>query len=123
MVADPADMAEGADRLAGVLEQRLLEGGIGPGLGDDPGAVMRADLRLIGLHDGVERGSLDVAFLGQDRFQRAHAQFGLRQFGMVVIVVVMIMFAHARRIGETAVLCRGKQYTTMRAGRYAWLTM
>ncbi len=91
MVADAADMAERADRLGAVLEQRLLERRIGPGLGDDARAVVRADLGLIGLDDGVERGRLDIAFFGQDRLERAHAQLGLGQLGMVVVVVMMVV--------------------------------
>ena len=73
MVADPADMAERADGLGGVLQQGFLEGRIGPGFGDDPRAVVRADPGLVGLDDGVERGRLDIALFGQDRLERAHA--------------------------------------------------
>ena len=91
MIADPADMAERADRLAGVLEQRLPEGGIGPRLGDDPRAVVRADLGLVGLHDGVERGRLDIALFGQNRLQRANAQLRLGQFRMIVVVMIVIV--------------------------------
>jgi hypothetical protein len=91
MVADAADMAERADRLAAVLEERLLEGRIGPGLGDDARAVMGTDLGLIGLDDGVERGRLDIAFFGQDGLERAHTQLGLRQLRMIVIVVMMVV--------------------------------
>ena len=77
MVADPADMAERADGLAGVVEQGLFERGVGPGFGDDLRAIVRADLGLVRLDDGIERRRIDVAFLGQDRLERAHAQFGL----------------------------------------------
>jgi len=77
MIADAADMAERADRLARVLDQRSLEIGIGPGLGDHAGAVMRTDLGLIGLHDGVQRGGIDIALFRQHRLQRAHAQLDL----------------------------------------------
>ena len=101
MVADPADMAERADGRAGVVEQRLFERGIGPRLGDHLGAVMRADPGFIGLDDGIQRRRINVPLLGQDRLQRAHAQFRLRQFGMVVIVVmvvvIVIMFAHGQQ--------------------------
>ena len=50
------------------------------------GFGVRADPGLIGLDDGVQRRRIDITLLGQDRFQRAYAQFGLRQFRMVVIV-------------------------------------
>ena len=85
------DVAERGDRLGGVLQQRLLEGGIGPGLGDDARAVARADLGLVGLDDGVERGRVDVALLGQDGLQRAHAQLRLRQLRAVLVVVMMVV--------------------------------
>ena len=51
------------------------------------GAVARADLGLVGLDDGVERGRIDVALLGQHGLQRAHAQLRFRQLGMLVVVV------------------------------------
>ena len=94
-------------------QQGLLEGRICPGLGDNLRAVMRADLGLVSLDDGIQRSRIDIAFLGQDRLQRAHAQLGLRQFGMVVIVVVsgvviVIMVAHGVRIGAKSGLCRGR---------------
>jgi len=100
MIADPADVTERAHRLGGVIQQGLFESGIGPCLGDDLRAIMRADLGLVGLDDGVERGRFHIAFFGQNRLERAHAQFGLRQFRMVVIVVVMvvvIMFGHGTK--------------------------
>ena len=110
VVADPADMPERADRLGGVIQQGLLEGRIGPGFCDDLRAVVRTDFRLIGLDDGIERGRLDIAFLGQDRLERAHAQFGLGQFRMVVIVVMMIvvMAGHDRKIREIMSMSRAK---------------
>src|SRR4051812_40512090 len=55
---------------------------------------MRADLGLVGLDDGVERGRLDVAFLSQNRFERAHADLHFGQFRavlMIVVVVVMVV--------------------------------
>ncbi len=88
------------DRLAGVVQQRLLEGRIGPGLGDDLRAVARADLGLVGLDDGIERRRIDIALFGQDGLERAHPQLGLREFGMVVIVVVVVMSGHTLRIGK-----------------------
>src|SRR5205814_2135589 len=90
MIADPADMTEPTHGLGAILEQSLFESGIGPGLGHNLRAVVRADFRFIGLDDGIERGRLDVAFLGQDRLECAYATFGLRQVGMVVIVVAHV---------------------------------
>src|SRR5438067_1301682 len=112
MVADAADMAERADRLGAVLKQRCLESRIGPRLGDDARAVMRADLGLVGLDDGVERGRLDIAFFGQDRLKRAHAQLGLGQLRMVVIVV-RVMFAHGPKIVPESWRCRGEDSASM----------
>ena len=81
--------------MDGVFEQRLLERRIVPGLGDDTRAVVGPDLGLVGLDDGVERGRIDVALLGQHRLQRAHAQLRLGQLRTVlVIVVVVIVLGH-----------------------------
>ena len=87
MIADPADVAERAHGLGGIGQQGLLERGIGPGLGDNLRAVVRPDLGFIGLDDGIERGRIDIALFGQDGFERAHAQFGLGQFRMIVVVM------------------------------------
>ena len=90
-----------ADRRGGVFQQRLPECRIGPGLGDHLRAVVRADLGLVGLDDGVERGRLDIALLGQDRFERAHADLHLGQFRamlvVMVVVVIMISWSCAKR--------------------------
>lgn len=96
-------MAERADGLGAVIQQGLPEGWIGPGLGDHLRAIVRADLGLVGLDDGVQRRRLDIAFFGQDALERAHPQLGLGQLGMVVIMVVVvmvIMLGHAGTIGE-----------------------
>ena len=91
MIADAAHVAHRGDRLGGVRQQRLLEFGIGPGLGDDDRAVARADLGLVGLDDGVERGRIDIALLGQHGFQRAHAKLHLRQLRAVLVVMIVVM--------------------------------
>ena len=91
MIADAAHMAERADGLGGVLEQGLAECRVGPGLGDDARAVVRPDLGLIGLDDGVERGGLDIALLSQDRFQRAHPDLHLGQFRAVLVIMVVVV--------------------------------
>ena len=95
--------------IAGVasLMQPGAIGRIGPGAGHHAGAVARADLGLVGLDQKVERGGIDIALLGQDGFERAHAQFGLGQFRMVVVVMMMVVMAgHLRRIGEIFRRCR-----------------
>ena len=84
-------------------EQRALESRIGPGLGDRAGAVVRADPGLVGLDDAIERGRIDIALLGQDRFQRPHPQLHLGQLravgvrrarlAMIVVAVMMIRMA------------------------------
>src|SRR5262249_46174015 len=79
MRPDRADMSERIRRLGRVFEQALLEVGIDPGARHDARAVMRADLRLARLDDRVERGRLDIAFLGQDRFERPHPQLQVGQ--------------------------------------------
>ena len=94
MIADRADMAQRGDRRRGVLQQRLAEGGIGPGPGDDGCAVARADLGLVGLDDGIERRRIDVAFLGQNGLQRADAALSLRQFRAMLVMRVVIVVCH-----------------------------
>jgi hypothetical protein len=91
MVADSAHMAHRGDRLGGVFEQRILERRIGPGLGDDHRAVARADLCLIGLDDGNERGRIALAIIGKHRLQSAHAQLRLAELRAVVMIVVMVV--------------------------------
>src|SRR5437879_10850082 len=87
-----------------------MVGRIAPGLSDHANAVARSDLLLIEIDQEVEGCRIDIAFLGQDRFQRAHAQLGLRQFGMIVImvVVVVVMPGHGAKIGAKSGLCRGR---------------
>ena len=71
--------------------QRLLERRIAPGLGDDLRAVVRADPGLVGLDDGIERGRIDIALLGQHGLQRAHPKLRLRELRAVLVVMVMMM--------------------------------
>ena len=90
MVADPALVTERAHRLGAVVEQRPLERGIAPGLGNDARAGVGADLGLVGFNDEIERRRIDVALLGQDRFQRSHAQLRLGELRPVFVVVVVL---------------------------------
>ena len=80
-------MAERAQRLGRVLEQRLLERRIAPGLGDDARADMRADPGLVRLDDAVERRRIDIALLDQNGFERPHAQLHLGQCRSIVVIV------------------------------------
>jgi hypothetical protein len=46
------------------------------------------------LDQGVERDRIDIALLGQDCFKRAHTQLRFRQFGAVVLIVVVVVCGH-----------------------------
>ena len=80
--------------LGRVRDQRLLERRIAPGLGDHACAVMRADFGLVGLDHRIERGRIDIAFLGENGLQRPHAQLHLRQFGAVMMAIVIVFVRH-----------------------------
>ena len=91
VLALTAAEAELGDRLRRVVEKPVAVGGIAPGLGDDPGAVARADLRLVGLDEDVERGRIDVALLGQKRLERADAKLDLVEMRVLVVVIVDVL--------------------------------
>jgi hypothetical protein len=80
VLALAARIAEFADGGRGVLQKAGAIGTIAPGTRDDAGPVPRADPGLVGLDQQIERGRIDIPFLGQDRFQRADPQLGLGQF-------------------------------------------
>ena len=63
VVANPADVAERTHGRAGVVQQRLPESGVRPGLGDNLRAIMRADSGFVGLDDGIQRCRIDIALL------------------------------------------------------------
>ena len=97
VIADAVDQAERLHGLGRVLDQRLLEGRIGPGLGDDAGAVVRADPGLERLDHHVERGRIDIALLGQHGLEGAHAQLHLGELrAVLVIVVVVVVVRHGK---------------------------
>ena len=97
VIADTVDQAERLHRLGRVLDQRVLERRIGPRLGDDAGAVVRADLGLVRLDHHVERGRIDIALLGQHGFERAHAQLHLGEFRAVPVrVIVIVVMRHGK---------------------------
>ena len=59
--------------------------------------------------NAIAPGWIDIAFFGQDGFQRAHPQLGLGQFRMVRVVVMMIVIVacHGLRINAIFCPCRG----------------
>src|SRR5437899_1022021 len=93
MVADRAHMAQRGDGRGRILQERLLEGGVAPRLCHHCRAIARADLGLIGLDDGIECRRVDIALFGQDGFECAYPELGLRQRRalMVVLMVVIIV--------------------------------
>ena len=71
MLALPAGIAEAGDRRRRVAPQPVGEVRIAPGLGDDMRAVARADLRLVGLDDRVDRRRVDQPLLASARVSSA----------------------------------------------------
>ncbi len=78
VLALPALEAELGDRGGRVLDEPGPVARVGPGLGHDLGAVVRADLGFVGLDQHVERLRVHVALLDQNGFERPHAQLHLR---------------------------------------------
>src|ERR1051325_1170518 len=105
MRPDRADMAQGVGRLARVFEEALLEFGIDPGARDDAGAIMRPDLRLASLDDGVERGGIDIALLGQDRLERPHPKLQIGQLRDLARTVRVRMRMGMGIIGHSVASC------------------
>jgi hypothetical protein len=123
VIADPVLVPERTHRGGPIGEQAPLEFGITPGFGDDASAVVRPDLGLIGLDDGVERGRIDIALFGKHRFQRAHAQLHFRQLrAVIVMIVVLMVVCHGNRSGVSCstrggpVLLRGRPGTAIIVG-------
>ena len=107
MIAYAADVTKRTHGLGGVIQQGPLESRIGPGFGNNLGAIVGTDFGFVGLDDGIERGRIDIAFLGQHGLERAHAQFGLGQFRMVMVVVIVVVAGHGLRIAAIFCPCRG----------------
>ena len=76
-----------------VRQQRLLEHRIGPSARHNARTDMRTDPRFIRLDDPVERLRIDIALLGQDRLQGAHAQLHLGEFRAMAVIVMSPMIA------------------------------
>jgi hypothetical protein len=52
---------------------------------------VRADFGFVGLDHRVECGGIDVAFLGEHRLQRAHAQLHFGEFRAIPVLVVVVV--------------------------------
>src|SRR5208283_935435 len=66
-----------------------------PGPCDHPGAVARANLRLVGVDQDIERRRIDVVLLGQQGFERPDAPVHVAQ---VAVRGVLIVVFHARMV-------------------------
>src|SRR5579864_7906578 len=86
-----AERAGRIHRLGRILEESTLESGIGPSLGNDTRADVRPDLRFVCFDDAIERGRIDIAFLGEYGLKGAHAQLHLREIGSAVMIVIVIV--------------------------------
>ena len=101
MIADAIDQAERLHRLGRILDQRMLERRIGPGLGDDARAVVGADPGLERLDDLIEGGRINIALLCQYGLECAHPQLHLGEFGtMLMMVVVIVVIRHSKLPGS-----------------------
>jgi hypothetical protein len=99
VIAHAIALYQPGNRLARVLEQRPLEMRINPGLGDDAGADVGADLRLIGRDDAIERRGFDVALLRQNALERAHAKLDVGELRTAFCVCVIIA-GHRRTLAD-----------------------
>src|SRR6516164_11632980 len=97
------------DSVGRVRQQSPLEVGIDPGARDDARPDMRADFGLEILDDLIEGGWVDVALLGQDRFECLHSKLHLRELGAMIVVVRVVcrhgrpLLATSRRLAQPAV--------------------
>jgi hypothetical protein len=82
-------------------KEPLFEIVIHPCLGNDFGAVSRANLFLIPLDQEIDGRRIDIALLKQDGLKRTNTQFGFRQMGMVVIVRHEMSLADPDNAGKT----------------------
>ena len=72
VLALPACETQGGDGRGGVRAEPLEEVVVGPGLGDDLGAVPGPDAGLVSVDQCIDRRWVDVSLLSQERFQRTH---------------------------------------------------
>ena len=81
---EPA-VAELADRGGAVQAEPLAVRGVDPGAGDDPGAVLRAEVALVALDDRVDLVGREQPLLDEHCLERRGAQ---RELVVAVVVVV-----------------------------------
>src|SRR5713226_3097724 len=55
------------------------------------GAIARADLVLVSVNEGVQRGAVDQAFFDEERLEGFDAESEVRRDGLVLVVVGMRM--------------------------------
>ena len=84
VLGDEAADVQLARRRGGVLQQPLLERGIGPGARDDARSVQRSDVAAVGLDDDVDGRLAEQPLLDQQRFDGARAE---GRVGVPVLVV------------------------------------
>ena len=100
-----AAVAERRDGRRRVAHQPVVEGPIGPRPRHHTGSVARADARLVGVDQHVQRGRVDVALLRQHGFERANTQVHLAELAVVAVrmrVVVVVGHAHMLSPGRPA---------------------
>jgi len=67
-------ITELSDRAGPISEEASLVFGVDPRTSDDPRAVARTNLVLIGIDQGVECSLIDEPLLDKQRFERHYAQ-------------------------------------------------
>ena len=72
-------------------KKTLLIGWIDPGACDDTGTIARANLVLVSIHQGVQRGPIHYAFLGQQRFERLDSKCWVGGNHLVVVAVIVFL--------------------------------
>jgi hypothetical protein len=85
VLALAARVAQRRDRGGRVAQQPVAKVRVDPGSCHDARSIARADARLVGIDQRIERGRIDVALLGEHRFQCPHAQVHVAQFAVFVL--------------------------------------
>ena len=86
----PACEPDLGNRRRCVLKEPGLVFRIGPSLGDDLGAVVRADFGFIHLDQDIERLRVHIAFLKQYGFECPYAQLHIREMRTMIMIVLVV---------------------------------